>query len=320
MPKEGAAAAPAAAARSRAAPRLPTTRPRPVRRMTRPRRDAAGGRQGSGADREPRGRRCTTKTGGRRGDRAKVAKLDQLAWQDIVVVQRKDFLKAARLELAPFTGTVDQRQPHSPLRVRPGHQLLSQRRVLGRRAGPVLHQGSQRARGSDRAAVQPHPDLNHYLYSGGAQLRLRAGVRKVRASQQEHRAIGRSSRRAASAGSAPRSSRATRASCRGPTTWWRSTSALGQPVLPVRLDDRELRSSATTSWPTSSSRPTRMPGDALGDGDAGLGNADSQLVNNVMALRGRRDLSADDIPVQGAEVACDAIIANGQLAREKVSP
>lgn len=64
--------------------------------------DAGGAKEGAAAE-APEGDDTTKPEGGEETE-PKVAKPTTLAWQDIVVVERKDFLKTGRLELVPFTG------------------------------------------------------------------------------------------------------------------------------------------------------------------------------------------------------------------------
>ena len=152
----------------------------------------AGGREGRRADREPRRRSHQERRRSTRTPRPPSRPRSRPAsWQDIVVVPRKPFLKGGRASSSRRSSGIsinDNLDP--PLRVRRRHQLLPVRRLLDRRPGPVLRQGVHRPGGADRSAVQPDPDAEPLPLRRRVQPRLRAGLREVRAGQQDDHALG----------------------------------------------------------------------------------------------------------------------------------
>jgi outer membrane beta-barrel protein len=99
----GAKAAPAPAAEEEAAPAADDKTGGAADEKAAP-ADAAGDKEGAGSESLDTDE---TKTGGKTEEgepEAKATRPTTLSWQDIVVVERKDFLKSGRLELVPFTG------------------------------------------------------------------------------------------------------------------------------------------------------------------------------------------------------------------------
>ena len=211
-----------------------------------------------------------------------------LTWQDIVVVPRKAFLKGGRLELAPFVGHVDQRQPHPPLRVRRRPQLLPDRRLLDRPAGAVLHQAAHRPQ-DELVGLQYNrtPTLNRYLYGGALNFGYVPVYGKFALFNRAimHWEIWAS----AGVGATVHRGHPARPGQRLARLQEHRSDAQRRhrrPVLPVRLADAELRAARLHRPRQVRADPDPPAAGAHDPADQAKASADSALVNNVMFYAG----------------------------------
>ena len=210
-----------------------------------------------------------------------------LSWQDIVVVPRKAFLKGGRARVRAVRGHHGQRQPDPPLRVRRRPQLLPDRRALGRPPGAVLRQA---ARPTQAELVGLQYNRTPTLNRTSTAARSTSGYVPVYG---KFALFNRSIMHWEIWASAGVGATVTEIIPRDPAEQTRglpehrahAERRHRQPVLPVRLADRELRAARLHLRRQVRADPIATRPGLTDTGDARR-TRDSALVNNVMFYAG----------------------------------